>query len=247
MSIHRLTPTYILRYLEKKLGYKFKELELNPDEIMENIREETLVTFSAKFPYFTKVTINPDTDVVEKTNEVYTSFEDGYQNNIYYINTPLDIIGVSRIYQSDFIMADADILSNFGMVTDPFERQELADVSSMIRNPITWEFLHPNMVRIFPVAWKFVDTILEIKCVHPDDFHTIPINMQQEFLKLALIDTKEVLYQMRHVFSNIQTAYGSIEMFIDDLQNATQERKDLLEYWKINYAKSSKRKKLYIY
>ena len=36
-----LNSTKILRFIEKNLGYKFTELELEPDEIMDDIRQYT--------------------------------------------------------------------------------------------------------------------------------------------------------------------------------------------------------------
>ena len=41
-----LNATTIIRRLEKKLGFRFMDLELSHEEIIENIKDETLKVFS---------------------------------------------------------------------------------------------------------------------------------------------------------------------------------------------------------
>ena len=62
-----LSSTYILRFIEKKLGYKFNELEIDPKEMIENIQTDTLLVFSKLFPYQSKV----DTDLFDYINLFY--------------------------------------------------------------------------------------------------------------------------------------------------------------------------------
>lgn len=229
-----LNTTYILRFIEKKLGYKFNELELSPDEIIENIQEETLITFSKFFPYQSTSVIRNE-DRVEGTN------------NEYYIESDFEITGVARLYDNTTMYAGGGLLPYGGNMIDPMSRQFTADAMSMNKNPLTFQFNHPNTITITPSLYTIRETKILLNCVHPKHFATIPTNLQDEFLKLALYDTKETLYQIRHRFANLQTAFGSIELFIDDLQDATDRKQELLDKWRLNFAKQSNRKKLYIY
>lgn len=232
--------TTILRYLEKKLGYRFNELEISPNDIIENIKTETLENFSKYFPYKVQHTINVVEDRV--------SFE---RENRFYLKTELPILAVKHVYLSNTFYGDISDISGLNRYC-PVHRnlvdtQIAMDMLSATSTPITFEFVHPNMIDIFPAQYTKGRLLVDLHCVHPTDFSTIPLNLKDEFLKLCLYDTQEALYQIRHRFANLQTAFGNIELFIDDLQNATEKRDELMEKWRRNAYKSSKRKKLYVY
>lgn len=229
-----LNSTYIIRFIEKRLGYKFNELEIDPDEIIENIKQETLVTFSKHFPYQSETTIS-NGKLVEGTN------------NSYYLESDFRILSVARVYDNTTMYAGGGLLPYGGNMIDPMSRQFTADALSMNKNPLTYQFTYPNVVTLTPAIYTIRETKVLLNCVHPEHFATIPINLQDEFLKLALLDTKEVLYSIRHRFSNLQTAFGNIELFVDDLQDATDRKQELLEKWRANFAKQGNRKKIYIY
>jgi hypothetical protein len=229
-----LSSTYILRFIEKRLGFKFHEIEIEPDEIIENIQDETLVTFSKFFPYQQTVTITQQ-DKVEGTS------------NSYYINTEFEILNVARLYDNTTMYAGGGLLPYTGNMIDPMSRQWTADALSINKNPMTYQFTHPNIITITPALYVMRDTKVLINCVHPKHFGTIPTNLQDEFLKLALYDTQDILYQIRHRFNNLQTTFGSIDLFIDDLQEAKDRRQELLDKWRANVSKQANRKKLYIF
>jgi hypothetical protein len=229
-----LNTTKILRHIEKKMGYKFNELEISPEEIIENIQEETLVTFSKYFPYQTETVISDDTKVEGTSNE-------------YYLETEFDILGVARVHDNYTMYAGGGLLPYSTNMVDPMSGQWTADAISMNKNPLVYQFNHPNTVTVQPALYVMRDTKVLLNVVHPKHFGTIDTSLQDEFLKMAVLDTKEVLYQLRHRFANLQTAFGSIELFIDDLQDAPDKKEELLEKWRRNFAKRSNRKKLYIY
>lgn len=232
--------TVILRHLEKKLGYKFMDLEISPDDIVENIQTDTLEVFSKYFPYIVQHKINVVEDRVE-----------GYQNR-YYIKTPLPILAVKQVYLSNMNAFDTTGMYNSGVRYCPrhnniVDGQIMADMLSATQTPVTFNFYYPNIIEILPDQYTKGIITVDLHCVHPQDFSTIPLNLKDEFLKLCLYDTQETLYQIRHRFANLQTAFGSIELFIDDLQEAPAKKEELMEKWRRNAYKSSRRKKLYIY
>ena len=70
--------------------------------------------------------------------------------------------------------------------------------------------------------------------------------MRNEFLECALYDTRIALYPIRDKFRNINTTFGSIELFMDKLESAQDDKKALLEKWRANFAKSSKKRKIFV-
>jgi len=229
-----INTTTIIRHIEKRLGYKFNELEISHDEIIESIKQETLVNFSKYFPY-------QEPSVITKLDLV-----EGHTNK-YFLKSDLEILGVARVYDTTSIYAGSGLPIHSAQMIDPFSRQIMADAISMNKNPLTYQFEYPNMVTIMPAVYSIRDTKVLLNCVHPDHFGTIPVALQDEFLKLALLDTKESLYMIRHRFANLQSAYGNIELFIDDLAEATDKKEELFEKWRRNFGKQSNRKKIYVY
>ncbi|ALN97865.1 hypothetical protein Bp8pS_186 [Bacillus phage vB_BpuM-BpSp] len=229
-----LSSTYILRHIEKRLGYKFNELEIDPKEMMDSIEKETLITFSKYYPLRESTIINQDSKINGTLNK-------------FYIATDFEILNINRAYVDGTSYIGGELAGYSPDMGDPFARQMGADMISYNKNPLLFHFEHPNIITIMPALYNIRGVRVDFNCVHPVHFGTIPTNLQDEFLKLALLDIKDVLYNLRHRFANMQTAFGSIELFIDDLQDASDRREELLAKWRSNFGKSANRKKIYIY
>lgn len=197
------------------LGYKFTDLEIEHGEILEIIKIKTLPTFSKYFPYQTRITIDREKDLVP-----------GYSNR-YYLKTDSEIMNINRLVTNN-AKVDASSSGLTGVAMRPgfdyglsnfFERQIQADLASA-SNPVTFMFYPPNQIEIYP---SFINGLVELNVVHDETLHTIPMNMKEYFMQLALADVKMALYQIRNRFNNMQTSFGTLELFIDDLQTGRDE------------------------
>jgi len=233
-----LNATTIIRRLEKNLGFKFMDLEISHDEIIDNIKDEPLHVFSKYFPY-------QETCVIDPANKVEP------YNNRFYVKTQNQCIGINRLIGSSLLGANyvtgllhpvaADML-----LGDPISRQLNLDLMSFTSNPITCKYVEPGMVELYPIYNNIRSYILVMNVLHPDHFGTIPINLEDEFMKYVIADTQATLYAMRQRFSNINTPYGNIELFLDRFQGAEDEKKQIEEKWRTNSHKTSTRKKIFI-
>lgn len=233
-----LNATIIIRRLEKKLGFRFMDLEISHDEIIDNIKDETLRTFSKYFPY-------QETCVIDPKNKV-----EPYDNR-FYLHTQNECLGINRLIGGSLLGANyvtgllhpiaADML-----LGDPISRQLNIDLMSFTSNPITTKYIEPGMIEIAPIYNNIQSYIVVVNVVHPDHFGTIPINLEDQFMKYALADTQSTLYTMRTRFSSINTPYGNIELFLDQFQGAEDVKTQLEEQWRVNSHKNSKRKKMWI-
>jgi hypothetical protein len=88
--------------------------------------------------------------------------------------------------------------------------------------------------------------LIEVKAVHPDHLRTIPPNMREQFMKLALYDVLNSIYPIRHRFDNMNTPYGQIQLFIDLVDNAASEREALLSTFQENMLRASDAKRIWI-
>lgn len=233
-----MNQTTLIRELEIDLGYKFTDLEIDHDEIINIIKLKTLPTFSKYFPYQTRITIDAQKDLVP-----------GY-NNRYYLRADTDIMNVNRLVTNNAKMdASGSGLTGAAMrpgydygLSNFFERQIQADLASA-SNPVTFMFYPPNQIEIYP---SFIAGLVELNVVHDITLHTVPMNMKEYFMQLALADVKTALYQIRNRFNNMQTSFGTLDLFIDELQSGKDERNELIEKFKNASIKTARRKKLWI-
>lgn len=234
-----LTPTAVVNYIEKRLGFRFTDIEMTHEEIIDNIKRDTLVTFSKYFPYQERVIIDNKKDLVP-----------GYRNR-YFINCETEVLNINKIIGlgtmgSDSIAAYVHPAAMAQMMSDPISIQMSADLLSLTHNPITFIYYHPNQVEIAPNYALSNHYIVVCNTVHPEHLGTIPTLLQNEFLQLAYCDTAIVLYSIRKRFANMQTTFGTLDLNIDDLSEAKDKRNEIIENMEKSALRYGKRKKIII-
>jgi len=235
-----LNTTNVLRHIEKELGYKFSQLEITHDEILDLLKLETLTTFSKYFPYQGDlIVIEPIKDLVPGTS------------NIFYIDSETEILNINKLVPNSILgpylnTSEVGVSIANSLYSNPISRQLDKDLISAVTNPTTFRFIYPNKVEITPAALASNTFAIMVNRVHPDHFGTIPGLLRDEFLELAVCDVKIMLYKIRTRFQNISSTFGELSLFIDDLQNAKDERKDLLDKFRTNVLKNPNRKKIII-
>lgn len=229
-----LNATDVILYIETELGYKFTELEVDHNDVLKYIRRFTLPVWSKFYPFQQRIMLR-DCPLAE-----------GFQN-AYHLICDLPIMSVARVMTNNSDYIDPSIITrNTFYNQDVFAGQISVDTISMMKNPVTFKYnTEYNTLEIYPLSTVYEDAMIICNCVHPDSFATIPENLQEYFLELVTYDVKNMLYQMRHRFANLQTVYGDIELFIDDLSEAKNNKKELLEVLRRNAYKHKSRRKLY--
>jgi len=227
-----LTPTKVIRHIDGMLGVTHQVLEISKEEILDIIREETLPTFSKYFPHYAEVIVTPDKD------------KHGAEE-MYFLDTDYDILSVSKVILSYGNTGNGAY--NSGLLSrSPLDRQAASNASSMMMQPVTHQFHPPSLIEIFPKKSLVSKFTVQIKAVHPDHFSTIPISLKDQFYELAICDVRKFLYPIRFRFNNIETLYGSIELFMNKLEGAEDDRKDILETFRQHSHKSANRRKIFI-
>lgn len=119
--------------------------------------------------------------------------------------------------------------------TDLFEDMLLGsatyDVMSAIAPTFSYDFIRPNKLRIYNMTCYLDKIRLIIGYQHADNLSTIPVDAEQSFYDLALLDMKIFLYNNLKYYDEINTAYGNIKLRIEDWSNAESQREDLLQKW----------------
>jgi hypothetical protein len=123
MAYSGLTPSAVLRYLNRMLGTVLQELELSEEEMMRVVFQESLNTFSKFFPYRYYVTITPN-DHVKSSLNTYRIPK----------NDRLEIIGIHKVFVSNMVQFGSTMIP---ISHNPFENQVFNDYLSMTVTPIT--------------------------------------------------------------------------------------------------------------
>ncbi len=120
----------------------------------------------------------------------------------------------------------------FGAIMMAQANQNLA---SAIVPPFTTKFESPNILHVYNMTALATELDLTFGLEHLPNLSTIKKTAWESFYNLALLDVKRLLYNILKHHNEIQTAYGNINLRIDDWANAESERKELLEKWDADY------------
>ncbi len=239
-----LSETEVIRYAERRLGYKFMDLEITPNEMVEVVQMETLPEFSKYFPYVQQNYISDKDKVPGYDNRWRIHSPDGEE--IININRVigLDTINHLSLAGSDGVVYGTPRVGGNSM-GNPIDNQLMTDLYSLQRNPTIFHFYPPNILEITPNYSSMNNFQVLMNTVHANDFSTIPINLRKQFLQLALVDIADTILPLRQRFQNIQTTFGSIELFVDTLQEISQSRQDITEQFRQSVTKNPNRKKVW--
>ena len=105
-----------------------------------------------------------------------------------------------------------------------------AMMTSMIYPKMSFHFEHPRKLVIYN-AWSSSKLRLDLAFEHDHSLASIPETARESFMKLLLLDVKENLYPTLKQYTQINTAYGNIDLKLDEWSNAESERADLINQW----------------
>ncbi len=222
-----LNKTKVINYIKDNLGFPFMNLELSDEQLIEYVTRYTLVEFSDYVRYSKTLYLNldsPSIKVPHSQNEFYIHDSEG-----------LEIISVSHLYpdQSDYLIHGHQPLGpmTYGEIPEWMMSTMAAMDTKMFSSfDKTWEFKHPNIIRISPVVNNAGGVTIKYQTIQPSDFRGIPNELQTLFCRLALADTKIRLGTIRKRYQNLSTPFGEINIDGADLQSeGKEERREIME------------------
>lgn len=223
-----LNQNTVLTYIKDNLGWPFMQLELEDDKIVEYTATHTLKEFGYYVPQVWKIGLNLDLE----SNRVPAS------PNEWYIFDPqgLEILNVI-----DFYSTSGDLYLLGHPPLGPMSMGELPDWALSVSNAMTvkmfssfdytFEFRHPNIIRISPLpSTKGVITV-EYERQQPEDLSGIPNDLQQYYKKLALADIMMVIGRIRKKYGagNLRTPFGEIPLDSDIYEEGKELKREVIE------------------
>lgn len=224
-----LTQSEVLNYIKDNLGWPFMHLELEDEKIIEYTTEHSLKEFGYYVPQVWKVGLNLNLD----SNKV-----PGVANEFYiYDPQGLEILNVI-----DFYSNTGDLYLHGHPPLGPLSMGELPEWALSVHNAMTvkmfssfdytFEFKHPNIIRISPINSQELGVItVEYEREQPHDLSGIPNDLQQYYKKLALADILIVIGRIRKRYGggSLRTPFGEIPLESDVFDEGKEMKREVIE------------------
>ena len=100
----------------------------------------------------------------------------------------------------------------------------------MMAHAPTFRFDPPNRLTVYN-GWCGGSFRIEVGMLHDPSLATIPPGAFTHLHQLAVLDLEEYLYNKMKRITDLETGVGTINLRIDNWENAAQEKRDLLREW----------------
>lgn len=224
-----LSPNAVLEYIKDNLGWPFMHLELTDEQIVDYFQKHTVKEFSYYIPQVWKVPVNTDL----QANKV-----PGVGNEFYIFDPQgLEILNIVDIYYQT-----GDLYLHGHPPLGPLSMGEIPEWALAVNNAMTtkmfssfdytFEFKHPNIVRISPLQSTTLGVItVEYERQQPCDLSGIPNDLQSYFKKLALGDMMIVIGRIRKRYGGgtLRTPFGEIPLESDILEEGKELKRETIE------------------
>jgi hypothetical protein len=106
-------------------------------------------------------------------------------------------------------------------------------VAGQMRSEPTFKYLGYNKIQLFGFPKTYLN--FEVACEHEPNGESIEEGCRDSFMELATLDVKQFLYNTLKMYDGIPTAFGTINLKLDDMSGAEEARNALLDKWRDTY------------
>jgi len=223
-----LNKSEVLEYVKSNLGFPFMHLELEDEQILEYITKNTRKTFSYYIPQKVMTSLNTTVEsnkVPGKGNEYYITEPDG-----------MEILNVVDIYTTSgelymFGHPPMGVFSHFELREWALSVSMAMDTKMFSSFDYTFEFKHPNVIRISPLTSALGWVAVEYERMQPEDLSGIPNDIQLDFKNLALADVMMVIGRIRKRYGGgtLRTPFGEIPLESDVYDEGKELKREIIE------------------
>lgn len=230
--------SHLLKRLKMALGIYSIKLPVSDDELFQDVVvDTTLPVFSTYVPYEYNMLVDlNEIRIVDR----YAVDDSSLISNCYEIPNIFPkqrCLGINNIrpyieYNGMMMTSSYETIDSYQVLATG---QTLANLSSAMIPPQTFKFFPPNKFEIYNQVLYNNKVYLDLIYTHSSELFTIPETARESFFKLALLDTKMYLWNTLKYYTTIQTAYGQLDLKVENWEQAESERNDLLSQWDENY------------
>jgi len=200
---------------------------LPTEKIIHNvITTVTIPIYSQFVPWIREGTIDVDKlKIVDKENGIYML-------PAFLTITPVMYVSSVGLPYHNNRGTYGDIAPAYGInrsVQGVLTSQAYMMVAGQMRSEPTFDYLGNNKIRLY--GYPRVPLTFKVACQHDPNGESIEESCYDSFMQLAMLDVKQFLYNTLKLYDGIPTAFGNINLKIDDYQSAEADRKALLDDW----------------
>lgn len=213
----------VLYYVKSMLSLPSTYIEKTDEEIKEHIKHTALPEFSAYFPDVERCLVYPSLAQYRVP---------GYNNRFYFFDEEnLSIIGIKEVYfqlHNEFISGHPIIgpMSFEGLEWFALSVLKASILENYTNFFQTYKFFQPNIIEVLPSDVNTSSFVVEYERHTPPDLSKIPVAMEMSFKDLALAHVELWIGNLRTMYSDTQTPFGSIPLNGETLFNRGQERRE---------------------
>lgn len=223
-----LNQNMLLNYIKTNLAFPFQMLELTDTKILEYVTTYSVKEFSYYFPEIKTIPVDltlESNKVPGRANEFYITDEQG-----------LEILNIKQIFfsLSNWMVHGHPPLGPLSIGELPgwaLATEQAGWIKQYSNWNYTWEFKHPNMVRINPTPNSEQWVTVEYERVHHPSLSGIPNDLQMFFCELCLADIMILIGRLRKKYGdgNIKTPFGDIPLTSEIFEEGKEKKAALLE------------------
>ncbi len=143
---------------------------------------------------------------------------------MYVLDVSLPVVNTRGTY-GDIAPAYGINRSTQGVLTS----QAYMMVAGQMRSEPTFEYLGENKIKLY--GFPKTSVVFKVACEHEPNGETILSGCYDSFMQLAILDVKMFLYNTLKLYDGIPSAFGNIQLKIEEFQAADAERTALLNQW----------------
>ena len=202
----------------------------NPDkELYEIAKDTTLETWSQYYGKMEEYTIDvKDADIDWNT---FNEAQFRIPSMLIQDREIIDVLDIEPVYDTynGAYMPGVGIFNNgVGMYQDMMLGQIEYDLESSVSPIFSWDFIRPNKIRMYNFFNRTQQIRIKLMFDHMDDLASIPKTHAEAFRTLLKLDIQVFLYNNLKHMDKIETAYGTVDLHIEEWASAENDRRDFV-------------------
>lgn len=195
--------------------------------IMDVLTTATIPIYSQFVPWIREGTINvTQLSVVNEREGIYML-------PAFLTLTPVMYVAAVHVPYNNSRGTYGDIAPAYGInrsVQGVATSQAYMMLAGQMRAEPTFDYLGNNQIRLYGFPKSMLT--FRVACQHSPNGESIKDSCYDSFMELATLDMKVFLYNNLKLYDGIPSAFGTINLKIDEYQSADSERTALLERWR---------------
>lgn len=227
------TYSEFLTQIKEDIGIKDVPLPVDDEALTKRFITSALREFSVRYPKKDEIIIDESMAIDLSSRTKYGSITYIIPEKYYHGSQILDVLSLNstgyssteNFYNPTLFIGSADQI-----IESIADIKMAASLGSIYGHAPTFRFDPPNKLTIYD-GWTSGSYRVEIALIHDPSLSTVPPGAMTHLRQLAILDMEEYLYNKMKRIQELETGVGTINLRIDNWENAASEKRELLRDW----------------